>query len=1441
MRVGLWLAVCIFLAAFGLPAPAALAASDRIADAPPQSVAPPSTDPQPVMSLWNATSRTYAEPDGSFQAQIFPEPVNYEDPSGSWAPIVNTLVASAAPGSAARNQAGPYALELPARLGSTPVRIQTEGSWLSFSLLGANATGSVSGTSDTFSGAMPGVDIIYTALNDGVKEVTRLQNADAPSSFTYTLATSPDLTAQQMKDGGVAFVDRSGRSRFVIPAPVVHDTAGVAGPVTMSLQTTPAASAIAVSVDPSWLSDPARVFPVEIDPTVTFGPSRQCYIQSAAPTTSSCGSSVEVGGGSAIDRTLLQFDVSSVPSDSTVTNAELGLHLGTASAVAAAISLHQVMTAWDSTASWNYASGGNVAWSTPGGDFDPAPSYTTTVGPTVGSYHWYPTQLVQGWVNGSTANDGMLLKQTTETTTDLFTFDSPVLTVTYHHWLGMQPYQPFYSRGLTDRMGVSVDLADGNLLVSSHDLQIAGTGLDLSLDRSYNSEGSGTINVGAQWELGTGAGIKLNSFADGSADYRGPDGVHYPFIRNPDGTFIKPAGLDATLVQNANGTYTLTFHADESHYDFTSSGKLTSESDRNGNQITFAYTGTTLNSITDTQGRVTSLAYGANAQITAITDPAGRTYSYGYSVADDLTTYTDPGGGVTTYAYDAQHNMTQITDPVGNITQVSYALGGVSEIVFAAGSAAQAAVSFAYSPKVPGPGTATVTDPNGHQTSYAFDGFGRETRITDPLGNTSSFTYNDDHQVTSATDPLTNVYPITYDAQHNVVSQRLPTGAISTFAYTNAAHPWSATTSTDPQGNTTTYGYDAAGDLTSVTDALAANDTATYTYKPNGRISTATDAMGHVTTYTYDANGNLKKVTPPAPLGVTKFTYDSLSRIATMTDGVGNVSTYTYDAIDRLTSTTYTGGISVSATYDTDGNLLTQTDPAGTTTYTYDALGRQTQKTLPDGATLTYTWDGQGNLRSVTDAGGTVAYTYDADDRAATITDPFGGITSLTYDADGNETRRTYPNTSFIARFYDPSSRIIEVHASAMSPFTYSYLKQGSDTTLRQSMTDGAGTTTYTYDAANRVLRALTTGSNPSDYLYTYDGVGNRLTQDANGTVTTYTYNAADELTQAGGATYTYDANGSQTGSSLGLALSYNTANQNSSATPPGGSPTAMTYAGNGQTTRTSAGSTTYRSSLLGLASETTSGVTTHYVYDPSGGLIEEWTSSSNRYFYLYDGLGSVVGLTSSSGALVNTYRYDPYGNVVAQTGTTPNRWGFAGGYRDPNTGFIKFGQRYYDPVIGRWTQTDPVAASSTRPAIASSFSYAGDDPVNNVDPTGLVLAGGGSGGHWMPRWRPHWTPRWSPGWRASWSPERTVLPRQTNPGGSRPVGGTANAGTTSGSRSGCLGAVAFGGQAGAAGGEALDAGAEAFATSLGAGLAMTGIGLLILGAAAAVIYVACK
>ena len=105
--------------------------------------------------------------------------------------------------------------------------------------------------------------------------------------------------------------------------------------------------------------------------------------------------------------------------------------------------------------------------------------------------------------------------------------------------------------------------------------------------------------------------------------------------------------------------------------------------------------------------------------------------------------------------------------------------------------------------------------------------------------------------------------------------------------------------------------------------------------------------------------------------------------------------------------------------------------------------------------------------------------------------------------------------------------------------------------------------------------------------------------------------------------------------------------------------------------------------------------------------------SGGSRY-YLYDGLGNTVAVTNSAGAVVNTYDYDPYGELRASTEAFTNVFRFGGaygGFTDVSTGLVKIGHRFYDPLLGRWTQLDPMGGG---------YVYVGCNPVNSVDPSGL-------------------------------------------------------------------------------------------------------------------------
>ncbi|HET8911713.1 MAG TPA: RHS repeat-associated core domain-containing protein [Ktedonobacteraceae bacterium] len=222
-----------------------------------------------------------------------------------------------------------------------------------------------------------------------------------------------------------------------------------------------------------------------------------------------------------------------------------------------------------------------------------------------------------------------------------------------------------------------------------------------------------------------------------------------------------------------------------------------------------------------------------------------------------------------------------------------------------------------------------------------------------------------------------------------------------------------------------------------------------------------------------------------------------------------------------------------------------------------------------------------------------------------------------------------------------------------------------------------------------------------------------------NGPTTSYSYNTANELTSkvlnSTTTTYAYDANGNLTGNSGGLSISYNAQNQSTSMNG-----TTNSYTSADQTQRVASGSTSAVYTQLGLDSETSSAGTTYYIRCSCSALAGERTPTGT-YYYLFDGLGSVVGLTNSTGAVVATYAYDPYGNLTSSTGTVSNPWRYASGYYDSFTSFYKFGIRYYDPSTGRWTQRMPIGGSLQELVKANPYTYADNNPTNEVDPTGKL------------------------------------------------------------------------------------------------------------------------
>jgi RHS repeat-associated protein len=118
-----------------------------------------------------------------------------------------------------------------------------------------------------------------------------------------------------------------------------------------------------------------------------------------------------------------------------------------------------------------------------------------------------------------------------------------------------------------------------------------------------------------------------------------------------------------------------------------------------------------------------------------------------------------------------------------------------------------------------------------------------------------------------------------------------------------------------------------------------------------------------------------------------------------------------------------------------------------------------------------------------------------------------------------------------------------------------------------------------------------------------------------------------------------------------------------------------------------------------------------NYVYGL--GLILSTNGTAVQNYFMYDGLGSVTDVRDASGNAVDSYKYDAFGAIESQSGTSSNYWGFAGEQRDDESDFYYLRDRYFDPVIGRFLGQD---------RLGGGYPYAGNNPINLTDPTGLYM-----------------------------------------------------------------------------------------------------------------------
>ena len=348
------------------------------------------------------------------------------------------------------------------------------------------------------------------------------------------------------------------------------------------------------------------------------------------------------------------------------------------------------------------------------------------------------------------------------------------------------------------------------------------------------------------------------------------------------------------------------------------------------------------------------------------------------------------------------------------------------------------------------------------------------------------------------------------------------------------------------------------------------------------------------------------------------------------------------------------------------------------------------------------------------------------------------GTTSYAYDAAGNLTSTTLPsgNGYVETRVYDNAGRLTEIKnakgASTLSRYVATLDPIGEPTQIART---GAvtSTTAYGYDNIGRITSVCFQASCPNQtdpkIAWTYDGVGNRLTENRSGTTTTYAYDADDRMTGAGSTTYAYDSDGNQTQAGSRTFV-WDLAGRMKSTTS-GSTTMTYSYDGDGLRLKASTGSganantnygwdITHPLPQLALERNGSNALIRRYVY---GLELISMNSAGSNYFYHYGPVDSVSELTSSTGATQWTYAYEPFGATRTETKNNTkaptNVIKFNGQLLDTTPNLYYLRAREYDPATGRFTSRDSYQQTIIAPHVAD-YPYALDQPTILMDPSGL-------------------------------------------------------------------------------------------------------------------------
>jgi RHS repeat-associated protein len=829
--------------------------------------------------------------------------------------------------------------------------------------------------------------------------------------------------------------------------------------------------------------------------------------------------------------------------------------------------------------------------------------------------------------------------------------------------------------------GEPVDLETGLFVYNKTDLYLSDV-IPIEVKRTYRQADSNSYAFG----IGTMSNYDMYIVGDGSTySYIKlilPDGGKVEFDRTSSGTSWTDAVYQALSVPGTwygaqivwNGTgWTLTMKngtkllfPESSGASYYWQATLIGIVDRYGNTVTLTRDSgndNRLTRVTSPNGRWIQYTYDSSNRVTEVSDSIGRNVIYTYDTSGRLSTVQDANGGTTTFTYDANNNMTTIKDARGIVylTNTYNSNQMVSQQTLADGSTYQ----FSYTPQQSGvvgvSGSAISAGSNTLKagvTSNASVGvapagpfLSSETDVTDPRGNVRQVLFNSDGYTTS------DAHAVGTPQQQTITYSPQPVSGLNL-------------STTDALNRTTSYTYDAMGNVTSVTamSGRSEAETESFSYNNYGEVASITDPLGRTTTLTYDNLGNMVKYTG-TDSNSSSFTYNTTGQPVSVTDPLGNTTQLAYSGPD-ISGITDPLNHQDSIFADAAGRIAEVTDPLGDSAQiNYSPLDQVTSQTDPLGGTTSMSYDPNGNVASLTDAlhaQNPTKFVNDNLDRLQTRTDSLGNSESYQYDGNGNLTQFTDRNGNITTYQYDALNRLIFAGFGTQPGPTYqstiSYTWDAGNR-LTQVLDSIAGRTTIGYDDFNRV----TSVSSPQGSVsYTYDALGRRQTMTVAGQPqVTYSYDSGDRVTQiTQGSSVVqigYDADGWRTSLNLpnGVIASYSY-NADSELTgisyTQGGSVLGdLTYtynaAGHVATVGGSLAHTVLPQPVSSLTYNADNQLTgfggTQFTYDLDGNLVND-----GAHAYTWDSRGHLAALDGGNTA---SFVYGPFGRRISKTvyGTT--------------------------------------------------------------------------------------------------------------------------------------------------------------------------------------------